>query len=196
MKKKIPKPLKRGFSLFIALLIPTYWIQYGPQNFLWFSDVNLFLVYLGVMTERKLLASMAAVGGIFLELLWIVSILSGIALENPFLNIAGYMFDPAIPVWIRILSLFHVALPPLLLWLILRLGYDRRAWLVQTALAWLVLALTRLLTDPSRNINLAFGDKMLSVSGVTYMFIEAVCVVLIFWITHRFLIWFTSRTKN
>jgi hypothetical protein len=31
-------------------------------------------------------------------------------------------------VYFRALSLFHVALPVLLLWMVHRLGYDRRAW--------------------------------------------------------------------
>jgi hypothetical protein len=48
------------------------------------------------------------------------------------------MFDPNLSLFIRLLSLFHVATPPLLLWAIRRLGYDRRGWLCQTLTAWVV----------------------------------------------------------
>ena len=46
---------------------------------------------------------------------------------------------------------------PLLLWLVWRLGYDRRAWLAQAALALAVLPLCFFFTDPDRNINWVFG---------------------------------------
>jgi hypothetical protein len=44
-----------------------------------------------------------------------------------------------------------------LLYLVARLGYDERAWLAQTALAWIVLPVTYLVTDPAKNINWVFG---------------------------------------
>lgn len=37
-----------------------------------------------------------------------------------------YMFDPTIPLGIRLLSLFHVVTPPLLAWALAQLGYDGR----------------------------------------------------------------------
>lgn len=51
------------------------------------------------------------------------------------------------------LSMFHVFLPALLVWMLYRLGYDRRAWLAATLLCWVVLPATYLFTDPARNIN-------------------------------------------
>ena len=50
-----------------------------------------------------------------------------------------YMFDPAIPLFVRGLSPFHGWLPFLLLWLVARLGYDRRAFGAQTVLGIAVL---------------------------------------------------------
>jgi len=37
------------------------------------------------------------------------------------------MFDPALPLFTRALSLFHGWLPMLLVWLLFRLGYDKQA---------------------------------------------------------------------
>lgn len=42
------------------------------------------------------------------------------------------MFEASPPRYLRALSLFHVPLPIGLLWLVTRLGYDRRAWLAQS----------------------------------------------------------------
>jgi hypothetical protein len=67
------------------------------------------------------------------------------------------MFDPELPLLVRGLSLFHVALPAFLVWLIYRLGYERRALIYQTVLAWVLLPATYLLTDPTANINWVRG---------------------------------------
>jgi hypothetical protein len=45
----------------------------------------------------------------------------------PLLRLTSYMFDPQLPRFTRALSLFHGWLPALLVWLLFRLGYDRRA---------------------------------------------------------------------
>jgi hypothetical protein len=51
----------------------------------------------------------------------------------------AYMFSPTIPLFTRGLSFFHFWLPLFLLWIIKRLGYDRRAFLAWTILAGVVL---------------------------------------------------------
>ena len=65
------------------------------------------------------------------------------------------MFDAAEPLWLRLLSLFHVVVPVLLPWAIRRLGYDPRGWKLQTAIAWVVLPVTYLSTDPYAQHQLA-----------------------------------------
>lgn len=67
------------------------------------------------------------------------------------------MFDPKISLLIRAISLFHIALPVLLLWMLYRFGYDSRAFVAQTILAWVVLPLSYLLTKPSENVNRVYG---------------------------------------
>jgi len=67
------------------------------------------------------------------------------------------MFDLQKPLYLRMLSLFHVFLPLLLLWMISRLGYAQGAWIAQTVLAWLVLPLTYWLSGPNENINWVYG---------------------------------------
>ena len=86
-------------------------------------------------TESPLLASIPAVGIILPQLLWVFDFLTG----GRVINMAGYMFDPKLPLFVRPLSSFHGWLPFILLWLVWRLGYDRRAWPVQIGLTWVVL---------------------------------------------------------
>jgi hypothetical protein len=76
------------------------------------------------------------------------------------LRLTQYMFDPALPLWLRGLSLFHVWMPPLLGWMVWRWGYDRRALIYATLMAWIVLPVTYLVVTPghrSQTINWVLG---------------------------------------
>ena len=153
----IPLWLKVSYTLFICVLVPVYWKRYGPGNFLWFSDIALFVTAAALWLESSLLASMMALSVVVLESIWIIDFLIGLIARTSVIGLSAYMFDSKIPLSIRALSLFHVVLPVLLLWLLYRLGYDRRALLAQTLLAWIVLPLSYFLTKPSDNVNWVYG---------------------------------------
>ena len=150
---KIPLWLKVLYSLFLCVLAPLYWHHYGPSNFLWACDIALFLICAALWLENPLLTSMMAIGVLPFELVWTIDLVAGSRL----LGMASYMFDPELPLYLRGFSLYHVVLPPLMIFMLYRLGYDRRALLAQTLLVWLVLPLTYLVTEPAENINLVFG---------------------------------------
>jgi uncharacterized protein (DUF486 family) len=103
------------------------------------------------------LASTQALSVGLLETVWLADFLLHLIFGSKLIGLSGYMFDARISCFIRALSLFHVALPFLLFWLVWRLGYDERALLVQTLLAWSVLLACYLLTKPIDNINWVFG---------------------------------------
>jgi hypothetical protein len=132
---RIPFWLKLAYSAFMAVLVPVYWVKYGPTNFVYFCDLALFLTLVGIWTEHPLPASMAAVGIVLPQMLWCVDFFAHFF----GLNITGmtsYMFDSNRSLFLRGLSLFHGWLPFLLLFLVVRLGYDRRALLAWTVTAW------------------------------------------------------------
>ncbi len=52
---------------------------------------------------------------------------------------------------------FFLALPPTLLFLLSRFGYDKRAFVFQTLLTWVILLISYNATDPEKNINWVFG---------------------------------------
>ena len=131
----IPLPLKLAYSAFVAVLVPIYLATYGPMNFLYFCDVALLLALVAVWAESPLLAGIPAVGIVLPQLFWVVDFAAGFFGASP-IGLAEYMFRETIPLGARLLSLFHGWLPFLLLWLVWRLGYDRRSFLAWTALAW------------------------------------------------------------
>jgi len=58
---QIPLWLKLAYTLFICVVVPVYWLQYGPGNFLWFSDLALLATTAALWLENSLLVSMMAV---------------------------------------------------------------------------------------------------------------------------------------
>jgi hypothetical protein len=146
-------------TLFVGILVPFYWRHYGPANFLWFSDIALFLTVAALWAESPLLASMQAVSVTLLEFLWVADFLWRLFTGRHLVAISEYMFKAENPLFIRALSLFHFFLPFLLLWLVYRLGYDSRAWVAQTLLAWIVLPTSYWVSNPSDNVNWVFGLK-------------------------------------
>ena len=134
----IPLSVKLGFTAFMIVLVPYYWHEYGPTNFLYFCDVALFLALAAVWTERPLPASMAAVGITVPQFIWQVDFV-GQLIDFPTSGMTNYMFDSQISLFARSLSFFHFWLPILLGYLVWKLGYDRRALPAWTVVAWTVI---------------------------------------------------------
>ncbi len=151
--ESLPRRLKIAFTIWIAAWVPVYISFHGPQNFLWVCDLCNFILLIALWTESRLLFSSQLVAVLIVDFLWSVDV--AMALLWGFHPIGGteYMFYPEIPLFVRLISLFHVFTPPLIIYAVIRLGYDRKGIILQTILTWIVLPLSYLLTDPSRNIN-------------------------------------------
>jgi hypothetical protein len=162
----VPLWLKIAYTTFLAILVPVYWHDYGPTNFLYFCDVAAILTLAALWFESPLLASIGAVGIVLPQLAWIIDL----AAHFVGLKITGmsdYMFDANIPAFTRALSLFHGWLPLLLLFLVRRLGYDRRAPWIWIPVAWTLMLVCyfwmpkpgAVLSNPKTpvNINYVYG---------------------------------------
>lgn len=153
----IPIWLKIAYTLFVCALVPVYWRQYGPVNFLWFSDIALLALVPALWLESPLLVSMMALAVVLPELAWNIDYFLRLTTGVRLIGLTSYMFDPSIPRYIRGLSLFHVALPLLLIWMLHRIGYDHHAWFWQTLLTALVLPLSYFFSNPRDNVNWVYG---------------------------------------
>ncbi len=136
---RIPLWLKLAWTAWVAVWVPFYWHHYGPQNFLWFCDMANFAVMAALWTESSLLFSWQAVSVLLVQIVWTVDVIGRTLIGSKFLGTAEYMWNPDISLVTRLLSLFHMAMPPVLLWGVWKLGYDRRAWLCQSL--WSVILL-------------------------------------------------------
>ncbi|PYL62108.1 MAG: membrane-associated protein [Verrucomicrobia bacterium] len=153
----MPIGLKITYTVFVCALLPIYWRQYGPANFLWFSDIALFALVPALWLENALLVSTMAISVVFFEALWNADFFSRLLTGKSLIGLSAYMFDPKIPLLIRGLSCFHIVLPLLLLWTVHRLGYDQRAFVWQTVVALVVLPISYLVSNPQENVNWVYG---------------------------------------
>lgn len=135
---RVPLWLKLAYTAFIAVLVPVYWYNYGPTNFLYFCDIALFVTLIGIWRESALLISMAAVGIVAPQAVWVADFVVELC-GGHLTGMTAYMLNQEKPLFLRALSLFHGWLPFLLVYLVWRLGYDRRALVRWTVLAWVLL---------------------------------------------------------
>jgi hypothetical protein len=154
---RIPLWLKAAYTVWMLVWVPSYAAWYGPQNFLWLCDLCNFILLVAFWTENSLLFSSQLLAVLIIDLLWCVDVAVRLATGSHLIGGTEYMFNPAVPFPVRLHSLFHVFIPPLIVYALLRVGYDRRGLLVQTVLSWVVFLLSIFITDPARNINWAFG---------------------------------------
>lgn len=149
--------LKWAAAVWLVVWVPAYWHAWGLANFLHLCDLAVFLTCAGLWTDNALLISSQAVSSLLVDLAWSLDAAWNLLAHRHLIGGTEYLFDPHVALWIRLLSLFHVVLPPLLLWALSRSGYDRRAWALQVGIAAVAFVASRF-TNPVTNINFAFTD--------------------------------------
>lgn len=158
--------LRFFLTVFLVVLIPTYYNVYGPQNFLWMSDIALFLIVIGLWTRSSLYMSMAAVLTLFLEVFWTIDYFYNLSTGVNLFDIAGYMFDEQYSIFIRGLSLFHLLLPILSLGYMKVWGYHNKALFYSILVLWVNLIICYNFTPASENINWVHHPEVYSYTSV------------------------------
>jgi hypothetical protein len=156
---RVPVAARIAAAVWLAVWFPAYLTHYGWANFLHLSDLAVLLGCAGLICESALVVSSQAVHSLVIDGLWVLDVLWRLLLGHHLIGGTEYMWDATLPLWLRLLSLFHVALPVVLLWGVHRLGYDRRGFRLQAAIAAAALAAARL-GGPAKNINFAFRDPI------------------------------------
>lgn len=145
----LPLWVKLAYTAFMAVLIPVYWANYGPTNFLYFCDVALLITLVAIWIESPLLASMCAVGILGSQTLWVIDFVLNI-FGFKLTGLTDYMFMADHSLFLRSLSLFHGWLPFFLLFLVWRLGYHGRGLPAWTVLAWGLILICFFFMPPPR----------------------------------------------
>lgn len=173
--------------LWLAAWAPAYWSVWGWPNFLHLCDMAVILTCIGLWSSSAMLLSSQAINSILADAAWCLDAGWRLLFGRHLVGGTEYMWDPQYPLWVRLLSLFHVFLPVLLVWSLRRVGYDRRGWLVQSAIAAVALAISRLF-QPALNLNYAYRDPLFGRSWgpapVHMTIMLAGLVVIFYWPTH------------
>jgi hypothetical protein len=145
---------------FLALYVPSYWLAYGLVNFAFLCNLSVILAVIGIWTCQRVLISSQAVAVLLVGTAWTLDAGSRLLFGSHLFGGTAYMWDPQWPLFTRLLSLYHVVLPVTLVLVLRRIGYDRRGYLLQSAIAIVAVAAGRLF-GPVANINYAFVDPIL-----------------------------------
>ena len=189
VRAPIPLWLKIAWTAWLAVWVPVYWKQYGAQNFLFFCDLGNFLIALGLWLESRLIFSWQAVGLLLYQTVYTLDLIGAVLLGKHVIGGTEYMFDPTIALLIRLLGLYHIVVPPLLLWGLRRLGYDRNAWKWQTLTTCILIPICYF-WRPQYNINWArgIGHEQHVMPGWLYVLgYLIVASIAVYWPTHAIL---------
>jgi hypothetical protein len=196
---RLPLWLKIAWTVWLLVWAPIYWSHYGPQNFLFFCDIGNILIGIGLWLESPLIFSWQACSLVLFQTLYTIDLVGALVSGHHVIGGTEYMLSPDVPLYIRLLSLFHVVTPPLLLWAVRRLGYDPRGWKFQTLTAWIVVPINYF-WRPEYDVNWARGlffREQHVMPGWAYLLGYLMVVTLfVYWPTHRALAWWTGRWKR
>jgi hypothetical protein len=189
----IPLWFKWVYTAAVVAMMAIYWVRYGPRNFLWLSDIAWIGAVPALWLESAWLASTLTVLVLLPELLWNVDYLLRLVLRRRITGLTDYMFDASIPLWLRGVSLFHVPLPVVLLWMVVAWGYDRRALAGAVVIALVTLPASYLLGSSEKNLNWVYGlggRRQARFPPLVYLaLLTAAFLLLVFLPTHWLLQW-------
>ena len=149
--------LRWAAAAWLLVWASSYARGYGWSNFLQFCDVSVILTTAGLWLGSPLLLGMQALSSLVIDLAWDLDVVWRLATGSHLVGGTEYMWDGRIPLGLRLLSLFHAVWPPLLVWALRAVGYDRRAIVAQTGLAVVILIASRVVA-PEANLNFVQRD--------------------------------------
>jgi len=186
-------PVLRWVGLLWTLVwLPAYIRFWGWANLLHLCDVAVILGCAGLWWGSSLLVSTQALSSLAAGIFWAMDIGWRLLTGRFLVGGTQYMWDTSVPLWARLLSSFHLALPLALLWAMKKIGYDRRALAIQAAIAAALFIVSRFL-PPALNMNYVYQDPLFHRSWgpapvhVAVIFVGA--VALLYWPTHLLLSW-------
>jgi hypothetical protein len=195
-RMRLPLWLKVIWTAWVIAWVPFYWKQYGAQTFLYFCDLGNFFIAAALWLESPLIFSWQGCGLLFFQTLYTIDLIGAVLTGTHPIGGTEYMFDANVPLLVRLLSLFHIVMPALLVWAIWRLGYDPRGWKYQTITTWIVVPVNYW-WRPESDVNWARGPFFRPIHGswsMIYLCAYLVLVpLLVYWPSHLLLEWWSRR---
>jgi hypothetical protein len=157
----IPRGWRWAAALWLALWAPSYATTWGWRNFFALCDVAVALTCIGLWLQNARLLSSQVLVATMAGVLWAADAGTRLVTGRHVFGGTEYMWDARVPLAVRLLSLFHVGLPFVLVAALRRTGYDRRGLPLQIALTAVLLVIARLVGGAAKNLNFAFREPLL-----------------------------------
>ena len=151
--------LRWGALLWLLVWLPVNLKTWGWQNMMHLCDVGAIIACLGIFFQVPILVSSQAIGSVFVGVLWGIDVGWCLLTGHHVFGGTEYMWDTHYPLWNRLLSTFHLALPVALLWSMRKLRYDSRGFALQCAIVAPLFVFSRFLSS-ELNMNYAFRDPL------------------------------------
>jgi hypothetical protein len=168
--------------VFLVVWVPSYAAVWGWRNFLQLCDVAVFLTVLGIWRGDALLLSSQTAGSLVINSLWSADVVARLLVGKHLIGGTEYMWNSAFPLPVRLLSLFHLAMPFVQVQCLRRTGYDRRGLALEAALAAVVMLASRAVALPATNPNFTLRapiwNQMVG-SPAVHMFLNYVVMMLV-----------------
>jgi hypothetical protein len=157
-----PAAWRWAAAAWLVVWFPAYAVTWGWKNFLALCDVAVILTGVGIWigSWSSLLLSSQVLPAVLVGGLWAADVAGRLMTGKHLIGGTEYMWDDRFPLAVRLLSLFHLVLPVVLVAGLRRVGYDRRGLALQTAITAVLLVAARLVSDPVKNLNYAFRDPI------------------------------------
>jgi hypothetical protein len=183
--------------LWIVVWLPAYVRVWGWMNLVHLCDIAVILGFAGLWLGSSLLISSQAVSSFAPGIFWALDVGWRLTTGKYLVGGTDYMWDTRYPLWVRLLSSFHIGLPVAMFWALRKVGYDRRALALQAAIAAALFILARFL-PAELNVNYVFRDPLFHRAwGPAPIHLAVVyfgALALLYWPTHFLLRWLFPMT--
>lgn len=150
--------------LWLALFLPVYLTTYGAWHLLFLCNTGILLTAIGILVDSRLLVSSQLLAAPALSGGWLLDVIWHLTTGRPLHGGSAYMWDDTLPLAARVLSLYHLFWPMIVVAWVARRGYDRRAFPLQCAIAAAVFAVALWVAPAAENLNYVFHDPHRDVS--------------------------------
>lgn len=156
--------MKKHASLFwLGILCLCFWVVdvanvifviHKPAWLLWFSSLGLILTAVALLTQSALFIFVLFVSHFVLEAIWTIGFFSILLFNKGIPGITDYAFTSHFAQKDFLITLYHVLIPPSLLWGLLKTRkVYKSGWIWATLLTSLIAAITYIFVEPHEKVN-------------------------------------------
>lgn len=200
MANKFLLPLSSWLVLvWLLVYIPVYATSYGFWHFMQLCNLGVLISCMGFLLRNAFLISSQAIATPVIALFWLADFLSQCITGHFIHGGTAYMWNGEIPLITRLLSLYHLFLPVLLISWLAKNGYEKNSWKLQAAIAVSALLLGLFIAPSVENLNYVYhwpGGRILYGQPILHAMLSlSILLVFVYWPTHRVLLLAFSKTK-